>query len=106
MVNLINKYLFKEDIHRNIEEAPEQIRNFWKRATRQNASIDSFMAAIDLQSSIYGRIWVVVDSTMSGDVESVADEKKRKMLAPTPTGFHLSKCWMWHGTTTGICCGR
>lgn len=56
VVNLINKYLFKEDIHRNIEEAPEQIRNFWKRATRQNASIDSFMAAIDLQSSIYGRI--------------------------------------------------
>ncbi|ENN8711714.1 hypothetical protein ACAX82_004456, partial [Escherichia coli] len=30
VVNLINKYLFKEDIHRNIEEAPEQIRNFWK----------------------------------------------------------------------------
>lgn len=43
VVNLINKYLFKEDIHRNIEEAPEQIRNFWKRATRQNASIDSFI---------------------------------------------------------------
>ncbi|ECQ3861575.1 hypothetical protein F0A75_21685 [Salmonella enterica] len=77
VVNLINKYLFKEDIHRNIEEAPEQIRNFWKRATRQNASIDAFMAAIDLQSSIYGRIWVVVDSTMNGDVESVADEKQK-----------------------------
>ncbi len=106
VVNLINKYLFKEDIHRNIEEAPEQIRNFWKRATRQNASIDSFMAAIDLQSSIYGRIWVVVDSTMSGDVESVADEKK--MLAPTPTGFHLSKCWMWQRRreyVVGVNCG-
>ncbi|HIA4706770.1 TPA: hypothetical protein ACWQL5_005010, partial [Salmonella enterica] len=58
VVNLINKYLFKEVIHRNTDEAPEQIRNFWKRATRQNASIDAFMAAIDLQSSIYGRIWV------------------------------------------------
>ncbi|MGE9575256.1 hypothetical protein ACQP3C_29925, partial [Escherichia coli] len=39
------------------------------------------MAAIDLQSSIYGRIWVVVDSTMSGDVESVADEKKKDARA-------------------------
>lgn len=81
VVNLINKYLFKEDIHRNVDEAPEQIRNFWRRATRQNASIDAFMAAIDLQSSIYGRIWVVVDSTMSGEVESVADEKKKDARA-------------------------
>ncbi|HAU6473904.1 TPA: hypothetical protein JD883_26920, partial [Citrobacter freundii] len=77
----INKYLFKEVIHRNVDEAPEQIRNFWKRATRQNASIDAFMAAIDLQSSIYGRIWVVVDSTMNVDVESVADEKKNDARA-------------------------
>ncbi|EBD6220704.1 hypothetical protein C2N84_21730 [Salmonella enterica] len=81
VVNLINKYLFKEDIHRNLEEAPEQIRNFWKRATRQNSSIDAFMAAIDLQSSIYGRIWIVVDSTMNGDVESVADEKQKDARA-------------------------
>lgn len=105
MVNLINKYLFKEDIHRNIEEAPEQIRNFWKRATRQNASIDAFMAAIDLQSSIYGRIWVVVDSTMNGDVESVADEKQ-KGREPMPTGFRRSSCLMWPGTKMAICCGR
>ena len=81
VVNLINKYLFKEVIHRNTDEAPEQIRNFWKRATRQNTSIDAFMAAIDLQSSIYGRIWVVVDSTMNVDVESVADEKKNDARA-------------------------
>ncbi|HBQ9031934.1 TPA: hypothetical protein L9C60_005793, partial [Klebsiella variicola subsp. variicola] len=32
VVNLINKYLFKEDIHRNVEEAPEPIQKFWKRA--------------------------------------------------------------------------
>ncbi|EOC0033621.1 DUF1983 domain-containing protein [Cronobacter sakazakii] len=81
VVNLINKYLFKEDIHRNTDEASEQIRHFWRRATRQNASIDAFMAAIDLQSSIYGRIWVVVDSTMNGDVESVADEKNKDARA-------------------------
>lgn len=96
VVNLINKYLFKEVIHRNTDEAPEQIRNFWKRATRQNTSIDAFMAAIDLQSSIYGRIWVVVDSTMNVDVESVADEKKM-MRVPTLTGFRRSSCLMLLG---------
>lgn len=105
MVNLINKYLFKEVIHRNTDEAPEQIRNFWKRATRQNTSIDAFMAAIDLQSSIYGRIWVVVDSTMNVDVESIADEKKM-MRVPTLTGFRHSSCLMLPGMKTAICCGR
>lgn len=81
VVNLINKYLFKEDIHRNVEEAPEPIQKFWKRATRQNVSIDGFMSALDLQSSIYGRVWVVVDSTMDSDAESVADEKKKDVRA-------------------------
>lgn len=80
-MNLINKYLFKEDIHRNVEEAPEPIQKFWKRATRQNVSIDGFMSALDLQSSIYGRVWVVVDSTMDSDAESVADEKKKDVRA-------------------------
>lgn len=35
------------------------------------------MAAIDLQSSIYGRIWVVVDNTMEAGAESVEDQKKQ-----------------------------
>lgn len=77
VVNLINKYIFREDINRTHEDAPEQIRDFWRRATRQNISIDEFMQTLDLQSSIYGRIWVVVDSTVSGDAESIEDEKKQ-----------------------------
>ncbi|UMX89735.1 hypothetical protein MJ579_29020 [Klebsiella pneumoniae] len=82
-MNLINKYLF-EDIHRNVEEAPEPIQKFWKRAM---FSIDGFMSALDLQSSIYGRApRVVVDSTMDSDAESVADEKKKDVRACT--------CWI------------
>lgn len=77
VVNLINKYIFREDIHRTEEDAPEFIRDFWRRATRQNVSVNEFMAAIDLQSSIYGRIWVVVDSTMEAGAESVEDQKKQ-----------------------------
>ncbi|MCP5995687.1 hypothetical protein NL385_26470, partial [Klebsiella pneumoniae] len=62
VVNLINKYLFKEDIQRCEDDAPPSVKEFWKRATRQNMNIDDFMVEVDLQSSIYGRIWVVVDS--------------------------------------------
>ncbi|HHT4259133.1 TPA: phage portal protein [Klebsiella variicola] len=76
VVNLINKYLFKEDIQRCVDDAPKSVKEFWKRATRQNMNIDDFMAEVDLQSSIYGRIWVVVDSTVSGDIESQEDQKK------------------------------
>lgn len=76
VVNLINKYLFKEDITRSEDDAPASVKKFWKHATRQNASIDEFMSGIDLHSSIFGRIWVVVDSTLSNDVESVEDQKK------------------------------
>lgn len=76
VVNLINKYLFKEDIHRCEDDAPQSVKDFWKRATRQNMNIDDFMAEVDLQSSIYGRIWVVVDSTVSGEIESKEDQKK------------------------------
>lgn len=76
VVNLINKYLFKEDIQRCEDDAPPSVKEFWKRATRQNMNIDDFMVEVDLQSSIYGRIWVVVDSTVSGDIESKEDQKK------------------------------
>ncbi|MCS5982201.1 hypothetical protein LNO78_28540 [Klebsiella pneumoniae subsp. pneumoniae] len=75
-MNLINKYLFKEDIQRCEDDAPPSVKEFWKRATRQNMNIDDFMVEVDLQSSIYGRIWVVVDSTVSGDIESKEDQKK------------------------------
>lgn len=78
VVNLINKYIFRENISREREDAPDSIVGFWDRATREQAGIDELMSSIDIQTSIFGRIWVVVDSTMkaSGDVASVADEKK------------------------------
>lgn len=76
VVNLINKYLFKESISRNEQDAPQQVVDFWKKATRQGLTIDEFMGELDLQSSIYGRIWIVVDSTVEDSVESVADQKR------------------------------
>ncbi|CDL80986.1 conserved hypothetical protein [Xenorhabdus szentirmaii DSM 16338] len=77
VVNLINKYIFRENISREREDAPDSVKNFWDRATREQMTIDELMVSIDIQTSVFGRIWVVVDSTMKNiDVSSVADEKK------------------------------
>lgn len=75
VVNMINKYIFKEDIYRK-EDAPDYIREFWTKATKQGQSIDEFMSAVDMQSSVYGRIWAVVDcSSTATQLISVSDEK-------------------------------
>jgi hypothetical protein len=91
VVNLINKYLFKEDIHRCEDDAPSH-EGLLARATRQNMNIDEFMAEVDLQSSIYGRIWVVVDSTVD---RALSRKKTRRSLMAVPThiGFRRSRCW-------------
>ncbi|MDE9494512.1 phage portal protein [Xenorhabdus bovienii] len=84
VVNLINKYIFRENISREREDAPDAVVNFWDRATREQMTIDELMSAIDIQTSVFGRVWVVVDSTMKGDdeqVTSVADEKKANARA-------------------------
>lgn len=75
VVNLINKYIFREGVSR-ATDAPEYVQRFWARATRQSMTIDELMSSVDIQTSIYGRIWMVVDSTMKDGAESVADEKR------------------------------
>lgn len=77
VVNLINKYIFRENISRERDDAPAAVTKFWDSATREKLTIDELMSAIDIQTSVFGRIWIVVDSTMKdSDITSVADEKK------------------------------
>ena len=75
VVNLVHKYIFKELIHRS-EDAPAEIKAFWQCATRDHRSVDDFMRLVDVQSSIFGRIWVVTDTTNKGNVITKADEVK------------------------------
>ena len=73
IVDLVNKYLFKGEIHRYREDANPALIKFWKAATRNGVDIDSYMRHIAKLSSTYGRIWVVVDSINRGDGDSVRD---------------------------------
>lgn len=74
VVDLLDKYVFKIDIKRN-DDAPECIQNFWKRATLNEAPIDDYMKRVSNRASTYGRVWIVVDSNKTADVQTKADEK-------------------------------
>lgn len=75
VVDLINKYLFKQSIVRNEEDAPEPIKKFWKKATKNGLSIKDLARQVSKKTSQYGRVGVVVDMTRSStEVVSRADE--------------------------------
>lgn len=77
VVDLLNKYLFKQNIQRNNDDAPESVKRFWDKATRNGMGIKDFARQISKKASIYGRIGIVIDNT-AGDAKviSKADEVK------------------------------
>jgi hypothetical protein len=75
VVDLVNKYIFKAEIARK-EDAEEYVKSFWSNATLQKRDITHFMNITSALSSIYGRVWVVVDSNSPGGVLSQAQAKK------------------------------
>jgi hypothetical protein len=83
VVELLNKYLFKGDIVRNKESAPAEIAEFWEDTTKSKDNIVTFMKEVSRETSITGRLWIVVDTTKVAPVSedelepmSVKDEKE------------------------------
>lgn len=77
VVDLVSKYIFKADIVRNKDDAPAAVRDFWKASTLGGLDIDQYLRQIADKSSIFGRVWVVVDTNApKGEVLTKADEKK------------------------------
>lgn len=75
VVDLINKYLFKQNITRS-EDAPDCVQRFWASATKSGLGITDFMKQGSKRTSMQGRIGIVVDTTApAGVVLSKADEK-------------------------------
>lgn len=75
VVDLINKYLFKQNVTRS-EDAPESVKRFWEKATKSGLSITEFMRQASKRTSMQGRIGIVVDTTApAGKVLSKADER-------------------------------
>ncbi len=63
VVDLVGKYIFKPKINRNDNIAPKEIISFWKKSNRSGSEpIQKFIRKLERASSIYGRVWVVVDN--------------------------------------------
>ena len=77
VVNLVNKYVLKGDIARSAD-APDKIKRFWKNATLMKRPVDTLMDTISRKSSIFGRVYVVVDNNFPAETKTVAEEKASK----------------------------
>lgn len=75
VVDLINKYLFKIDVARS-DDAPESVKRFWKKSTKNGLPITQLAREMSKASSIGGRAWVIVDNNVPEEVTTKADEKR------------------------------
>jgi hypothetical protein len=76
-VDLVNKYIFKATVSRKTD-ASEEIKNFWKEATLSGLTINEFMMMVSQRASIFGRVWIFIDSNKRSNIVTVADEKAAK----------------------------
>jgi hypothetical protein len=79
VVDLVVKYLYKGDITRNVDAAPQVVKDFWDNATLQNMGIGQLMRTGSTQSSIKGRVAMVVDNNVRQGAVSIADVKASNM---------------------------
>ncbi|EPX9492464.1 TPA: hypothetical protein ACJX5Y_002260 [Acinetobacter baumannii] len=71
VVDLINKYLFKQATTRNDKDAPQCVIDFWKSATKGNLTINDFVRQVSKKTSLFGRVGIVVDRSRA-DMEIVS----------------------------------
>ena len=83
VVDLVDKYLFKMQVARNKEDAPDYLKKFWTNATLNKVSIENYMKQVSKMTSVYGRIWIVVDTNLNEPAISKAEEKKKDSRAYT-----------------------
>jgi hypothetical protein len=69
-VDLVQKYLFKADIQRDVEGAPDAVKVFWKRATRNGMGISELVRTSSTKNSVLGRVAVVVDNNLRNRVDT------------------------------------
>lgn len=78
VVDLLNKYLFKQNIQRNETDAPESVKRFWKKSTRNGLGIKELSRQISKKTSIYGRIGIVIDTTNGAGAAPVLSKAEEK----------------------------
>lgn len=94
VVDLVNKYLFKNMPERNPDVPPEIVR-FRKKATLSGLTLEQFERQVARKASIYGRVYVVLDNNaQEGTILTKADEKNGavRLYAYIVTPEHMRDC--------------
>ncbi len=93
VVDLINKYLFKQNIVRNEEDAPDSVVAFWKKSTRNGLDIKNFARQISKKTSIMGALVSLLTRRNQLKRSSAKRTKRtrglRRMLTLSPRKI----CW-------------
>lgn len=76
VVNLVTEYIFRSRIERNRDDAEESLTRFWDNATLGGLDIGQFMSLVSNKASIYGVVWVFVDTNRPREVRSIRDERE------------------------------
>lgn len=75
VVDLVDKHLFKMEVART-EDVPDCLKQFWECSTLNKLGIKEFMRTVSNKGSIYGRPWIIVDSTKTEETTSVSEDRE------------------------------
>lgn len=82
VVDLLNKYLFKQNIKRS-EDAPPSVLKFWKQSTRNGLSIKDYARQISKKTSIFGRVAIVIDNNAPPNIAELSKAEAEKLDVKT-----------------------
>lgn len=88
-VNLVSGHLLKVAPTRKADQAPEGVKRFWGKATKDGDNIDTFAKELADWSSVYGRLYVVVD-VPSDDGQAPATEQERRERGLEPYAYWVA----------------
>lgn len=83
VVELVQKYLFKSEIRRNTDEAPDAVTEFWHKTTLGGHNISQFMRQVSAAKSVFGRVAIVVDNNFQSDIEVQVSDGNVVKRAPS-----------------------
>lgn len=90
VVDLVDKYLFKSEIQRDSNKASDSVKRFWRKATKSGLNADQFAKQVSRKSSIFGSVWVVIDSSRSGTTSGVISKAEAKKQGGRIFGYTVT----------------
>lgn len=89
VVELVQKYLFKAAISRNVANAPDLVKKFWAKATLSGLSIDQFMRQVSGMNAVGGRCAVVIDNNFLSTVVAGGEERPPSIAEAEANNFRI-----------------